>query len=452
MKTKERKSFTATRNACKVCAPLGAGIVFKGIEKSVPMLHGSQGCATYIRRYIISHFKEPMDIASSSFSESAAIFGGRDNLRLALDTVIEQYGPLLIGVATTCLSETIGDDVPRILREYAKERAPRKLPHLVHVSTPSYKGTHMDGFHNAVKAVVAGLAGGYKQSRCINVFPGFISPADIRYLKEILSDFKLPFTLLPDYSETLDAPAWDGYRNMAGGGTRINDIMSMGEAYASVEFGASLQNSETAAGLLQKRFGIERYTVGTPIGITETDRLFKLLETISGVRTPAKYALERGRLIDSYFDAHKYVFGKRAVVYGDADFVTAMASFLAETGIIPVLCASGGEDGRMAACLHGATAQLKENILVKEGVDFMDIAREARALSPDIIIGNSKGYPLARELNVPLVRAGFPIHDRMGSQRILHTGYRGTQNLFDIITNSLIKKSQDESPVGYMYM
>ncbi len=69
-------SYVSTRNACKLCAPLGASLVFRGIEGAVPFLHGSQGCATYMRRYIISHFREPMDIAASGFSESSAIFGG----------------------------------------------------------------------------------------------------------------------------------------------------------------------------------------------------------------------------------------------------------------------------------------------------------------------------------------------------------------------------------------
>ena len=60
----------ATRNACKLCSPLGAAMVFKGIRGCLPFLHGSEGCATYIRRYMISHFREPVDIASSSLSES----------------------------------------------------------------------------------------------------------------------------------------------------------------------------------------------------------------------------------------------------------------------------------------------------------------------------------------------------------------------------------------------
>ena len=74
---KEIKHFTATQNACKLCTPLGAALAFEGIENSVPLLHGSQGCSTYIRRYMISHFKEPVDIASSNFSEETAVFGRR---------------------------------------------------------------------------------------------------------------------------------------------------------------------------------------------------------------------------------------------------------------------------------------------------------------------------------------------------------------------------------------
>ena len=78
-RTRKSANFTATRNPCKLCAPLGACLVFRGVEGCIPFLHGSQGCATYIRRYLISHFREPMDIASSNFHEESAIFGGSSN-------------------------------------------------------------------------------------------------------------------------------------------------------------------------------------------------------------------------------------------------------------------------------------------------------------------------------------------------------------------------------------
>ena len=61
--------YVSTTNACKLCKPLGACLAFRGIEGAVPFLHGSQGCATYMRRYIISHFNEPIDIASSALGD-----------------------------------------------------------------------------------------------------------------------------------------------------------------------------------------------------------------------------------------------------------------------------------------------------------------------------------------------------------------------------------------------
>ena len=123
MKALKKEEYTPTKNACKLCSPLGASFVFKGVANCVPLLHGSQGCSTYIRRYLISHFNEPIDIASSNFTEDTAIFGGGANLQLAIGNIIEQYKPELIGIASTCLSETIGDDVELMLKDYKKEIA-----------------------------------------------------------------------------------------------------------------------------------------------------------------------------------------------------------------------------------------------------------------------------------------------------------------------------------------
>ncbi len=108
----KKRPYVSTTNACKLCKPLGACLAFRGMEGAVPFLHGSQGCATYMRRYIISHFREPMDIASSSLGEKQAVYGGGPNLKQGLGNVMNKYGAGLIGVATTCLTETIGDDVP----------------------------------------------------------------------------------------------------------------------------------------------------------------------------------------------------------------------------------------------------------------------------------------------------------------------------------------------------
>ncbi len=458
---KDKRSFVSTRNACKLCSPLGASVALKGIEGCVPVIHGSQGCATYIRRYMISHYKEPVDIASSNFSEETTIFGGVQNLKIALKNVINQYRPQAIGIATTCLSETIGEDVNLLLHQIKSELHEASWPALFSVSTPSYQGTHMDGFHATVFEVLKHFTLKTDKLDKINLFPGFVSPADIRHLKEICSDFGLDATVLPDYSTALDNPVWNHYHRIPKGGTPLKKIKTCGGAFASLELGAFCEvrqggrsNGETAspAMWLEKEHDVQRFASILPIGVNSCDAFFDNLQELSGKKTPEKYEDERGRLLDAYADGHKYVFGKKAVVYGEEDFVLGLCSFLDEIGIQVVLAASGANTGKLQQKIKEHCPVHGDSIKVMSDADFEVINEISHDLKPDIIIGNSKGYYIARNLDIPMVRVGFPIHDRLGGQRILHLGYRGTQNLFDTIANALIDYKQSHSPIGYKYM
>jgi nitrogenase molybdenum-iron protein NifN len=455
MKGIKNKAFVATRNACKLCTPLGASVAFKGVEGCVPLIHGSQGCATYIRRYLISHYKEPVDIASTNFTEESAIFGGQANLFTALDNISKQYNPGIIGIATTCLSETIGDDMQVIIQKYRSSGEEKDIPELVYVNTPSFKGTHANGFHDAVCALVRQFATFSQSTKTINLFPGFLSTADLRHLKDIISAFGLEVTLMPDYSDTLDYEYNGNYERIPAGGTPVRSIRACGSSRATIEFGYILNHAnagaQSAGEFLEKTFSIPRFNLGFPIGIKATEDFFSVLEELSGIETPDRYKKQRGRLIDAYVDGHKYVFGKKAVVYGEEDFVVGMVGFLEEIGIETVLCASGGESGELREVIEKRISS-KHEMMIRDDFDYEDIATACRELKPDLLIGNSKGYYIARELGIPMVRTGFPIHDRLGGQRMKHVGYEGTLELFDKIANTLIEFTQNNSPVGYKYM
>ncbi|MBU4191969.1 MAG: nitrogenase, partial [Proteobacteria bacterium] len=128
-------------------------------------------------------------------------------------------------------------------------------------------------------------------------------------------------------------------------------------------------------------------------------------------------------------------------------------ALLAEIGVDVVLAGTGsrgkGLERAVAAVTEGVSRIAPQ---VRESVDFHDMAEEAEALAPDLLVGHSKGYTYARGWNVPLVRVGFPIHDRFGGQRRLHLGYRGALELFDRIVNTLLEKKQTDSDVGYGYL
>jgi nitrogenase molybdenum-iron protein NifN len=457
------RHFIATRNACKLCTPLGACLAYKGIKGCVPLIHGSQGCATYIRRYMISHFREPVDIASSNFDENATIFGGKANCHAAINNIITQYKPEVLALTTTCLSETIGDDVKQFMGQYIAETKLENLPVFVTASTPSYQGTHADGFHEAILSTVTAMATKTSNEQRINLFPGMFSPADLRYLKQVMKEFGSTYTLLPDYSETLDGSSWSEYKRIPDGGTTIEEIKSTANAQFSIEFGKifnkggvskhkkSSARSQTAAGYLKEKFNVEYSSLPWPIGVEANDIFFKTLGSLCGKPIPEAYQNERGRLIDAYADGHKYVFGKKAIIYGEEDLVLALYRFLNEIGVDVIVVASGGKSGTLAAEIAEISKQ-PTLPLIRDNADFEELAEIARELKPDLLIGHSKGYYIARELDIPLVRVGFPIHDRLGGQRILHIGYEGTNNLFENIVNAMIEQNQNLSEVGYKYM
>ncbi|HEX8994265.1 MAG TPA: nitrogenase component 1 [Candidatus Paceibacterota bacterium] len=444
-----KKSYVSTRNACKLCSPLGASIAFRGVEGCIPLIHGSQGCATYIRRYVISHFREPIDIASSNFSESSAIFGGGENLKGALDNVIRQYQPAVIGVATTCLSETIGDDVTRYIEEY-RQTHETQTPPIIHASTPSYSGTHMEGFRTAIYSIIGQLAEGGGRETRVNIISSLLSAEDLRYIKEIVESFGISYTLLPDYSETLDGESWDEYHKVPQGGTPVESIRRMGCAAGTIELGSGVPDAKSGSKFLNEKFSVPAHQMSIPIGIDASDKFFGILEEIAGRKMSERYAKERGRLVDAYIDAHKYLFGAKVMLYGEADLVAGISSFLAEIGVKVVLCATGARRSEIPQNLADELAA--HNAILSDDTDFATMLERAKDLSPDIIIGSSKGFYLSKNLGVPLVRCGFPIHDRFGGQRVLHVGYRGTMQLLDRIVNAILGARQRANPVGYSYM
>jgi nitrogenase molybdenum-iron protein NifN len=444
----------ATVNACRLCSLLGAAIAFKGVEGAVCVFHGSQGCSTYIRRYLISHFREPIDIASTNFTEESAVFGGAAAFSSALDNLERQYAPAVIGAASTCLAETIGEDMPALAREREASR-PDGTP-LVAASTPAYAGSHRDGYRIAVEAILHRLSrpcvpGAARRGAV--VIPPIVSCADLRWLKSAIESVAGGGTLVPDWSDPLEGGPWAEYAPIPPGGTNPREIAETGSAAACIELGLPSPEGRGAAAWLESAMGVSAIRLHAPMGIALTDAFLGALAEISGRPAPAEFGAERDRLADAYADAHKYAAGKRVLVFGDEDFCPAAAAFLAETGLIPALVACGGRSGGAVRSALGSLLPpaILERTTVIEDADFEDMEEAARNAGIDAMLGNSKGYKLSRSLGVPLVRSGFPVHDRFGGQRIRHLGYGGSIELFERLLNACIEREQDEGPRGYWY-
>jgi nitrogenase molybdenum-iron protein NifN len=319
----------------------------------------------------------------------------------------------------------------------------------VHSSTPSYRDGHIEGFHSTVYEIVKALATGIGERECtLNVLPPILSPADLRHLRECINAFGVEVIMVPDYSDTLDGVILDEYKAFADGGTPVEHIARMPRARASLDLTLT-GKAPRASGVLQER-GVRARVLGLPIGVRATDAMMSALEEDTGTCCPDWLTRERGRLLDAYADGHKYVFGKRVAVYGDPENVTAIARFLAEIGACPVVCATGSRNRALTRALGQTDFVAQCEIL--DDADFDQIEASCRESGVELLIGNSKGYPIARRLGIPLVRTGFPIHDRIGATRVQTLGYRGTLCLFDAIVNAILEQRQDASDVGYAYL
>jgi nitrogenase molybdenum-iron protein NifN len=435
-----------TVNPCIMCQPMGSVMAFKGVENSMMLLHGSQGCSTYMRLHLAHHFREPVDIGSSSLSEKGAVYGGSDNLKKGLNNLILRYDPKVIGVSTTCLAETIGDDIRRIIAEFREEENIGDERIIIPVPTPSYEESHNSGYIKAVESIVKEFTMSNSENEIFNnklniVLSENISPEDTRELKQIISNTvgSNSYILLPDISETFDAPMTGELQKIASGGTKHSDIADMKNSAATIGFG--ITNDNRAVNYLEQTFEIPAQDLPLPIGLEYTDMILTELSKLAGIDIPEEYQKERGRLIDAMVDSHKYVYGTKVAIYGDPNNVLGMLSLVLENGMHPILVVASSKSPRFAERAMERVKEVKPDcdVAILEDVDFDTFNDAVKKAKPQMLIGNSNGKYIAKEMGIPLVRFGFPIHDRVGAQRILSIGYRGAMETLDRITNTILE-------------
>lgn len=446
MKTTVSKNLVNLNvNPCKMCMPMGSVGAFYGIRKCMTILHGSQGCSTYIRRHMATHYNEPVDIASSSLTEEGTVFGGEQNLIKGLENMIELYNPEVIGIATTCLAETIGEDIPRIINIFY-ENHPDAEVKIIPVSSAGYSGTQYEGFFKALRAIVENVEMETAPNNKINIITGMISPADTRYLKKLLDSMKVDYILLPDISDNLDGQHTEHYNRLPEGGTSLDEIAMMGGARLTIELSSFAKEENSPAQYLYEAYGVPFVKCNLPVGLRDTDSLISQLERAGG-KCPEELKKERGRYLDAMIDSHKYNAEGRAVVYGEPDFIYSVTRLLAENGIMPVLVATGAKCPSLAEMLDKDVKKVgsflfADKYKILDNSDFDNIEKYALELGANVMIGSSDGRRLEEKYKLPLIRCAFPIHDHVGGQRVRTLGYEGALNLLDRITNTLLSQKE----------
>jgi nitrogenase molybdenum-iron protein beta chain len=432
-------------NPAKTCQPIGAMYAALGLHGCMPHSHGSQGCCAYHRSHLTRHYKEPVVATTSSFTEGASVFGGLANLTQALTNIFTIYKPDVVAVHTTCLSEVIGDDIPMMIQKAKDEGIipPGKM--VIHANTPSFVGSHITGFANMTSAMVRYLAerSGLLQNQ-INLIPGFVDPADMRELKRIAAEMKVKVIMFPDTSDVLDLPQTGVYEMYPRGGATVAQIRSSGDSIATLALGHF--SAHPAATELDEKCNVPCAFLEMPIGLTQTDRFIHALRNYGNADVPDSITRERGRLLDVMSDMHQYFHGKRVAVAGDPDNIISLTQFLVELDMKPVYVISGSPGNHFE---HRVQELLREQVpdaMIKQNADLFELHQWIKNAPVDLIIGNSYCKHIARAENIPFVRFGFPVLDRMSHRLFPTVGYAGALRLLDKMLDVLLDKKDRECP------
>ena len=438
----ERKAVTI--NPAKTCQPIGAMYASLGIHGCLPHSHGSQGCCAYHRSALTRHYKEPISAATSSFTEGASVFGGQANLVQAFNNIFTVYNPEVIAVHTTCLSETIGDDLPQIRKKAMKEGKIPEGKYVMCASTPSYVGSHVTGFSNMVKAMTEFSEKTGKKNGKVNIIPGWVEPCDMEEIKRLTTMLGVSSILFPDTSGVLNAPLTGEYKMFPDGGTTMAELKSTGDSVGTLALGEWC--SGDAARQLDKKHKVSCTVLDMPFGLKATDRFIDALRNIAGVNVPDELFTERGQLVDLISDMHQYLYHKKVAIAGDPDQVIAMTEFLVTMDMWPVHIVTGTPGKKFEKRIRKITADIPVEVNVKAKGDLFLLHQWIKNDPVDLLICNTYGKYIARDEDIPLIRWGFPILDRQGHQYFPTVGYKGGLRLVEKFLNALLdRKDRDDS-------
>lgn len=434
MATVIKPTKAASVNPLKMSQPLGACYAFLGMNSAMPVMHGSQGCASLGLVLLGRHHRESIPIQTTAVNEVASILGGPDNLEQAILNIRQRAKPELIGICSTGLTETRGDDLAGHLELIRQQNPELADTALVHASTPDYVGAFQDGWANAVLATIRAFARRteIKKLNQVNILAGcHLTVADIEEIREIVESFGLHPIVLPDLSGSLDGHIPDEFNATTLGGTTLSELASLGESAATLAVG---QQMHACAAELEKLTGVPCAAFDRLTGLEPNDRFLATLSRISGKPVPQKYRRQRSQLLDAMLDAHFSFGGKKVAIAAEPDLLWALSAWIAEMGAT-VECAVTTTD-----------STLMEKVPAKEVLigDLEDFERGASGC--DLLITHSHGRQASERLGIPLYRAGLPIFDRLGAAHQLSVGYRGTRTLAFAVGNHFLAAAHATTP------
>ncbi|NWF65922.1 MAG: nitrogenase iron-molybdenum cofactor biosynthesis protein NifN [Campylobacterales bacterium] len=404
---------------------MGATLAFLGVYNCMPLMHGAQGCASFSKVFFTRHFKEPIAIQTTAVRDVTAVMDGGDySILEAIKNITQKVTPSLIGLFTTGLTETKGDDVKRVAKmsDYP----------ICYVNTPDYEGDIQSGWSTVVSSLIEQLV--VPKSVTIDnkivVIPNVnMQPIEVEKVKEFLESFGFDVFSLPDLSNSLDGYLGEKQGQVSSGGIDVEDIKNLADTNIVVTIGESVKNCSTK--LIEKNTKIKHIHVNSLSGLESSDNFVEQLLQLKLTKVNDKIVRWRKRLQDSMLDSHFSIGKAKIGLANDSDLVYSQAKALLEVG---------------AEIEFAVIPTFSKEILelpIKNVIigDFEDVLKNIQNI--DILISNFHGIKIAKDNHIPIVVRGFPCWEIVGNQLKNDLLYEGSCYFLFEVANALINSSHE---------
>ncbi len=268
----------------------------------------------------------------------------------------------------------------------------------------------------------------------------------MRELKSLAALIGVEVILYPDTSDVMDTPYTGKHEFYPKGGVTVDKVKASGGSAASI--GLGLSASSAAVEALQSKCSVPGTMLELPVGLQGTDRFIDTLHKLAGVEVPQSITDERGRLLDLISDMHQYVHGKRVALFGDPDQLVALTEFLNLLDMKPVYIVTGTPTPQFEARIRKALGENVPEAKIRAGAqaDMYLLHQWIKQEGVDLLIGNTYGKYIARDEDIPFVRYGFPILDRVGHSYFPSVGYKGAMRLVERFLSVLMDRQDRDAP------
>jgi nitrogenase molybdenum-iron protein NifN len=410
-------------NPFKLSQPMGATLAFLGVKGVLPLMHSAQGCTSFTKVFYTRHFNEPIPIQTTAINDITAVIDGGDiGIKTAIDNILKSTKPSLIGLFTTGLSETKGDDIKSVVSNLDYDT--------VYVNTPDYEGGLESGFALTIQSLIEQLVepkNSIDETK-ITVLPNVnMQPIEVEELKEFLELFGYSKVYaLPDLSDSLDGHLQENQGKLTTGGIEVNDIKMLADSKVVITVGASTKYLGEV--FREKNSKTLHIHMDSLTGLEASDQFVQKLLEIDDRADFSKLEKWRNRLRDAMLDSHFSIGKARVAIALEPDSLYGLSKALKEVGAQVSLAVSSTESELLSKIEA-------DRVFVGDLEDIENSSDEF-----DILITNYHGERIAHRTHKKLVIRGFPNYEEIGSSLKSDILYKGSCYLLFEIANILSRE------------